>query len=808
MLQVLNSIKEKTWGDMPLNSRDAWRKNFVPRSMEFSSKHIISISGFDINSMTDSEVAMRSEYVFNSFKNLYPNQIYRIVCINKKGYAKVCSPKHNQKKAEFLDEYERFLNGAVNVRHRSVYMLFDKDENVTTQLKGAGIGIKEKAEADFYNDMSYFFGSSQQSPFSSPVREWDYGPQIGNIHGATLMHLAPVERVSDFNHHILNYINDDYIFAMTFYYPTLFEAERHLSSVMKSETQKITKASKEIEHEISEILKEVELGRESLVYVVSTLTVFARSPRAALKKAKSLSFQLRNHGLSYTVEKTIEFDAFMQLLAPDIKKAKNTGLARIYPIKVFTRLLPFSTEFKGAPSGELFLNAALEPVYVDPYYTSSMHCVTIGHTGSGKSVLAQGRDLYCDLLAVIEKIQEDEGSYRFSVPFFGGHYAPISMDRPLSVNCFGDRIVMPDYIKFIEDIGCHYSDFSEKDLSMLEDIFNNIYSDNTKVVDKQYLLEEVRKYAGTEFLAYKINNASWGQWTLQTTLDRKKLAFVVSILKMMVIGQNEDIQPEEVSVLEQAVIKAYDSNPKGRTLGTSSIVRALDSMGEKNFASRLKSFTMNGRYGQLFDKPKDIDDRDTFYEIRIGDMEVIFPVILSILAHTLTVFSHPRHFGKRKKIRLDEAWFFKHPSLKGIVDEIVRTYRKKGIELDFDSQMASDFTGENAASISGQCEHTFFLFNKKESIPGIQQAFQLTDKEAGILANIKPPKHYNNKMSELYLKSTYGRGILYYVPSRKMYWLSTTNPADKVKREEAKAKTSNIYEAIDLLSGEQKEQKK
>lgn len=69
-------------------------------------------------------------------------------------------------------------------------------------------------------------------------------------------------------------------------------------------------------------------------------------------------------------------------------------------------LLPFSTEFKGAPSGELFFNAALEPVYVDPYYTSSMHCTTLGHTGSGKSVLAQVRDLYCDMLVVVEKIQD------------------------------------------------------------------------------------------------------------------------------------------------------------------------------------------------------------------------------------------------------------------------------------------------------------------------------------------------------------------------------------------------------------------
>lgn len=175
-----------------------------------------------------------------------------------------------------------------------------------------------------------------------------------------------------------------------------------------------------------------------------------------------------------------------------------------------------------------------------------------------------------------------------------------------------------------------------------------------------------------------------------------------------------------------------------------------------------------------------------------------------ILYHTLEVFSRPEHFGKRKKIRLDEAWFFKHPELRGIVDEILRTYRKKGIELDFDSQMASDFSGSEGAVISGQCEHNFFMFNKKESIPEIQKAFQLNDKEAAILAGIKSPKQYGNKLAEFYMKTTYGRGKLYNIPSRKLYWLSTTNPADKVKREEAKAKAHDVYKAIDMLvSGEE-----
>jgi hypothetical protein len=802
-LRILNTIKEKTWGGMPLISQHTWRKSFTPVDISLSAKHIVSISGFDVNSMTDSEIANQSGHILNSFKNLYPQQIYQLVCINRRGYASVCPPKHHPQKAKFLLEYERYLNSNIDVRHRSTYILFDRDNNVTSQLRAAGLNIKPDANADFNKDISFFFGGDEQSPFFYPVEEWSYGPKIGDLYGVTLMHLAAVERVDYFAHHILNYINDDYIFTMSLAYPSLFEAEQHLSSVLSSMEKKETKAAREIEHELSEMLREITLGRESLVHVTSTLTVFSHSPKTALKKAKSISFMLKNHGLSYGIEKTVEFDAFMYLFQPNINHAKNNALIRRYPIRTLTMLLPFSTEFKGAPSGELFFNASLEPVYVDPYYTSSMHCTTLGHTGSGKSVLAQVRDLYCDMLVVVEKIQDEEGSYRFSVPFFGGQYAPISLDRPLSVNCFGDRIVMPDHIAFVEDIGYPYSDFSERDLSMLEDMLRVLYSENIEKIDKDYLLEVMGKYAFTEFLLYKINEAEWKTWAVKTTINRKKLAFVVSILKMMVIGSKDSIKPEEISILEQAALKAYDSKPKGKTLGITEIVRALEGAGERGFANRLKSFTLSGRYGMLFDKPKSIGDKDTYYEIRIGDMEVVLPVILSILYHTLEVFSRPEHFGKRKKIRLDEAWFFKHPELKGIVDEILRTYRKKGIELDFDSQMASDFSGSEGAVISGQCEHNFFMFNKKESIPDIQKAFQLNDKEASILSNIKSPKQYGNKLAEFYLKTTYGRGRLYNIPSRKLYWLSTTNPADKVKREEAKAKAHDVYKAIDMLAEEE-----
>ena len=800
MLYSLTKISKKLWGEVPINTVSGWDRSFSPSDLAFSDRNVVSIKGFDIGSMTDDTVMMHSNKIYNCFKNLYPKQSYKIVCLNREGTARVCPPKHHPRKAEFLKEYEQFINSSFNIRHRSVYMLFDKDENVTSQIHDAGLSINKTAKSDFYWDLSFFFGGTPEAPFFYPIEKWKHGVKIGQRYGATLMHLSSVGGAVPFQHHIFNYLTDDCIATMSFMYPTMFETEQKLTRLYGAMKNKQSAASKETEQELEEMIKEISLGRGGLVYLTSTLTIFANSQKEAVKRAKSLSTLLRNHGLSYEIEGTVEFDAFMYLFNSRYNdgEAKFLSLARKYPFKIFTRLLPFSTGFKGAPEGELFINDSSEPVYIDPYHTSSPHCTGLGHTGSGKSMLAQYRDLYCDLLVVIEKIQEDEGSYRVSTPFFGGAYSPISIDRPLSVNCFGKSINIIDSIKFLEDIGYHYSDFAETDIIKLRDFFANAYDTSVQTITKDALLEEIGKYKNVDYIEFKIKEAKFSKWPVSITIDREKLAFVVSILTLMVAGSEKSASPELFSLLEHAALQAYESNPEGMTLGTTAVYNILGKMDEKHLAARIRSFTKMGRYGLLFDKECDMGSGDAYYELRISDDEVLLPGIISILYHSLKTFSHPNHFGKRKKIRLDESWFFtKHPILSRSSEEMIRTYRKKGIELDFDSQMAADFAG-----ISGQCEHNFFLYNKPESLPDIQSAFQLTAEEKSILQGIKPPKEYNYAFSRLYLRSTYGKGVLQCIPSREFYWLATTNPADKVKREQYKIQTNDIYTAIKKLAAE------
>jgi len=794
MLQILRQI----WGDTGVN-RNAFRALTIGETPVFN-ETVLKIKGIDIERLSAEEQESVMPVLANAFRSLDHKQNYRIVVLNTQGKAKVTPPQHPKRK-EFLERYQEYLNNNINVRKRSIYMLFEKDNNVSEMIRNSGLDVSQ-AKEEFLNDMGYFLGN-YNGDFQFPVEPWQYGVKIGSLWGATLMHLSAVEFVAPFSHHILNYLPDDFIFCMSFNYPTLYEIERKINRLLKVYQQKESHAAREVEQELLEIIKELSLGREVMLYVTSTLTIFAKSQQEALNRAKAVSVLLKNNGLNYVLEGTVEPKAFSYLFGYDVESAKTLSLARKYPLNTFVRLLPFGKNFQGVSSGELYFNSSMEPVYVDTYKAASMHCTTLGHTGAGKSMLAQYRDLYTDLLVVIEKIQEDEGSYRYSVPYFGGKYAPLTLERPLSLNSFGTSIEVVDIPAFLESVGFHYSDFSEKEIITLRDIFEFNLSDKTEVT-RDELIESLNKFQveGIEFLLYKLGQFNW-KWPVKKTIDRQKLSNTVTVLASM-LGSSSNLSPEDMSILEKAALYAYrDKKDEKQHLLVSHVVEKLFSLGYKTHAERLRSFTLEGRFGLLFDAPPDIEgETNIYYELRVNDNEVLIPAILSILIHTLKTFSHPAYTGKRKKVRLDEAWFFiAHPLLKNFVNEMIRTYRKKGIELDFDSQMASDFTSGEAAIISSQCEHNIFLFNKAEALPTIKESFMLKDSDIQQMAQIKPPVEYGYKYSRFFLRATYGKGILTYIPSPELYWLATTRPADKVKREKAKAQYKDLDLAIRELAG-------
>lgn len=806
--EPITTLAKKVWGDIPVATMGGFNSTFAMKpEITLEGRHILSIDPIDLSSATTDEMQGHHERMLNTVKALH-SQKYRIVVTNRPGFAKVCPPKHCPEKAAFLNEYEEYINANFDVRQRSRYILFDEDKQVSQQMKMAGLGCSE-GRAALLEDMAYFFGGTPAEPFYYPMQKWQYGVKMGRKYGAVLMHLDVPDSVEPFALHVLNYISCDYIYVLAFDFPSLFESSKRLSALAESSEKKESDAAHEVLRELRAAIREIDLGREHIIHASATLTVFQDSAAEAVKTANDISYRLRNSGLNYAIEGTTEYDAFKYLFSYDTKHAKGSMMTRHYQTKPFTALLPVSCEFKGVPqekltngTGELFFNMAIEPVYVDTYKTASMHASNIGTTGSGKSVLAQYRDCYSDLVVTIEKIAEDEGSYRVSTPFFGGQYAPISLDRPFSINAFGKSIISVDTILFLEEIGHPYSDFSEKDLVLLTDYIDGTYDiSTTEKIGKDQMLDDLSRLPGTDFLQYKIREAGWKEWKMHTTINRNKLMFVVGIVKTMIAGKSAEVAPEMISTLEQSVLKAYKSKPPEREMGTTEVMRALREMKQDTLASRLQTFTMDGRGGPLFDSPCALREGSVFYELRINDEELVVPAILSILYHTLKSYSHPKHFGKKKKVRLDEAWFFvKKPALASDVDEMLRTYRKKGIEVDLDSQVASDFSEGGGAVVKGQCEHNFFMFNRGPVIPELQGCFQLTDREADILRSIRPPSEYDYRFSRFYLRATYGSGSLYCVPSPEFYWLSTTKQDDKIKREKAKADEKDIYAAVKKLA--------
>jgi len=439
----------------------------------------------------------------------------------------------------------------------------------------------------------------------------------------------------------------------------------------------------------------------------------------------------------------------------------------------------------------------------------------LGQMGSGKSVFLQNFALFQDYVVFVERIHESEGSYTVFTKMFDGNYYPISLDRPVSINPFGDTIYTVDVVKFIQDIGYSYDDFSEVEFNNLRDILNGYFFDKKKIT-KRELLKKLRKHKGTEALAYYIEKADWKEWKISHDIDRDKLVFLKMVLSLMYsLGTGKEIDP---AIVEDVILETYRKVCKGKPKAEREILMrdfygVAKEKGYEELARRWKSYTMEGAYGNFFDKPCDVRLAEyVFFEIRTKDREILPLVVLSILTNIVKWFSKPDMGDKRKGVVLDEAWFFTgDKTIMEFVEEALRTYRKKGIFIVLASQLAKDFGEGAGAVIKSTCPYNVFLYSDNTEHDNIARVFKFNENEVEILKDIKRPADYEFKYSKFYLRTPYTiggqkvRGVFHLIPSREFYWIATTHPQDKVKREEYKNKYKDLATAIEMLAKEDEE---
>ncbi len=737
---------------------------------------------------------------------------------------------HDPKKVEFWKEYGEFIQRNIPLLRRDRFLITKTrkiGDTVISELAEVGIELKRDSEReDFNSSLAYFFGGDKDDPVWYPIEGWEYGVKIGDKWGVVLMDLEVPSEVLPFHMDILNYINYEYIFCMNFKIPNPLEVEGMLSAMRTMiGKQAQDPAMQEVLSEITAIQKDLELERERLVFATTTLTIFGDSPEEALDNAESVQRFLAKNNLKFEIEGTIEYEAFLQLFEWDEKFCKGTNLIRKYISSAFAQMLPVSTLFRGAGKAEgmFFVNAGKEPCFIDLYHRMPPNMVMLGQMGAGKSNLGQYIGVSSDMIVFVEKIQEGAGSYTIFTRFFGGEYYPISLDRPLSINPFGDTIYTVDAIAFLEELGYDYREMDETDIVLLKDIMHHeFFYDQPDYLTREEVLKALKKYEGTSFLQFLIEEGKWKdrRWRVKYDIDRDKLSFIRTVLSLMLSLGGVEFDPAEV---DEIVVTTYKKIAEktgkfysDREIIMSDFYRTAQALQKHKIATRFITYTLQGSFGNFFDRPSDIKfSPTTFYEIRTNEEELLPIVVMAILTNTVKFFSKPQYSKLKKGILLDEAWLFiNHPLVVKWLEEGIRTYRKKGIFIALASQMAKDFTEGAGAFLRDNSPYKFFLFSQEHS--KIKEAFELNDGEYEIIKTIKRPKDYDFKYAKYYVHTPYGKGTTYFIPSRIFYWLSTTDPADRIKREEYKKKIlemyddpevrkNALYEAIKLLAKEDEE---
>lgn len=674
-------------------------------------------------------------------------------------------------------------------------------------LEACGIRV-ELSFGEFYSALASLYGGDVGEPFSEPVEELEGGIlKTGQRHGLIYYMTKAPERV--FPSGLLRFNpSKEYLLVLGFEKLTSEEVQLEfgkrlrLFELQAREGKDLVKT--EVMKELIEQSKDIGLGRNPLYAVSGFIKVFG-AYRELLKEKKKMEFGMKMLELPFESEDTTNLEAFKLLFRFDRKYLQEFGLVRYIPQSSLSWLVAPVRQARGMKEGVVFINSVGEPFYLD-IRVPPPNMLVIGQMGSGKSVFLQHFAMYQDYVIFVEKIMEGEGSYTvFTKMLSEEGYYPVALDRPLSINPFGKSIHTVDVIRLLEDLGYDYREFTEADLVLLENLFSDWEGSE---VDLEGLLRRLEDIPSGAFLRKLINEGmrkkGIRRWKVEYDLDRDRLLFIKTLLSMAYkLGKGDEVDP---SIIEEVVIEAYRQAGGQREVLMSDFVKVARELGYEDVAHRLRTYTMEGTYGHFFDRPSQLKFTPyCFFELRTSDRELLPLVLLSILTWMVKWYSRPELMDKTKGIILDEAWaILEDPSLVKFVEEAFRTYRKKGIFIAIASQFATDFASGTGEVVKRSCPYQVFLFSQNAEEVGA--LFDFIPEELALYKQVRPPRDYQYRFSLFYMRTPYERGtekgLFMLLPCREFYWISTTKPEDRVKREEYKNRYGSLEEAIRALSRE------
>ncbi len=245
-----------------------------------------------------------------------------------------------------------------------------------------------------------------------------------------------------------------------------------------------------------------------------------------------------------------------------------------------------------------------------------------------------------------------------------------------------------------------------------------------------------------------------------------------------------DLSVRDQSLLSIAVRKAFAAKPKAEIF-LGDIEAALRGLSvehpvAKDLAICLSDFAGRGPYARLFDGPNEIDFANPFVAIDLAGAaledavaSVLVMAIMQYIADLAREWPHAE-----KYLVIDEAWtLLRSPAAARFIVNVSRTARKNRLSLVVVSQQVTDFEGPTGRAIVNQAPYKVFLRQNAQAISAAQSFLDLTPREVELYQSVDTVK---GRFSEMLVKTPDSTGVARLVPDPFTYWLTTTDPKDKL----------------------------
>ena len=174
--------------------------------------------------------------------------------------------------------------------------------------------------------------------------------------------------------------------------------------------------------------------------------------------------------------------------------------------------------------------------------------------------------------------------------------------------------------------------------------------------------------------------------------------------------------------------------------------------------------------------------------------EVLQALLFYILYRASTAIADPSRLGTFKVFVIDEAWrFFQHPVIKAFIVEALKTWRKKNAAMILATQSSDDLLQSDILPhIVESCPTKMFLANPGMDRRAYAEIFHLNQTEVDRIAGLIPKQ-------QILIKRPDGSKVVSLQVSARDYWLYTSNPSDRRRRDEVFSK-HGFKEGLEILA--------